>query len=104
MDRRLGKGTIEVSYFIKRSILRVDFLLMHEILAIALPTSMFLGPKMKRPKVLTRTKTPEVEAVNYQMQETHVTSPKKENERTTSNEKEKVSKPHKNWILLFASH
>ncbi|KAI9290375.1 hypothetical protein BC943DRAFT_12777 [Umbelopsis sp. AD052] len=56
----------------------------------ALPTSMFLGPKIKRPKVLPRTKTPEVEAVNHQMQETHVTSPKKENERATINEKEKL--------------
>ncbi|KAI8582606.1 hypothetical protein K450DRAFT_226075 [Umbelopsis ramanniana AG] len=56
----------------------------------ALPTSMFLGPKIKRPKVLPRTKTPEVEAVNYQMQETHVTSPKKENEKATINEKEKL--------------
>jgi hypothetical protein len=52
---------------------------------------MFLGPKIKRPKVQPRTKTPEVEAVNYQMQETHVTSPKKGNERVSSNEKEKVS-------------
>lgn len=66
--------------------------LTHRILVIALPTSMFLGPKIKRSKVLPRMKTPEVEAVNYQMQETHVTSPKKENGAATSNEKEKASK------------
>ncbi|CAO3691124.1 unnamed protein product [Umbelopsis ramanniana] len=56
----------------------------------AFSRSMSVGPKIKRPKVLPRTKTPDVETVNYQMQETHVTSPKKENERATSNEKEKL--------------
>lgn len=65
---------------------------------------MSVGPKIKRPKVLPRTKTPEVEAVNYQMQQTHVTSPKKENERATSNEKEKVSKLIKTGSYFFASH
>ncbi|KAH8547484.1 hypothetical protein BGW37DRAFT_233537 [Umbelopsis sp. PMI_123] len=56
----------------------------------ALPKSMFLGPKYKRPRITPLSKTPEVEAVNNQMQETHVTSPKKEIERTTENEKEKL--------------
>ncbi|KAJ2955343.1 hypothetical protein NQZ79_g8646 [Umbelopsis isabellina] len=42
---------------------------------IALPKSMFTAPKTKRQRLLPRSITPDVEVVNQQMQETHVTSP-----------------------------
>ncbi|KAM3580546.1 hypothetical protein VKS41_007207 [Umbelopsis sp. WA50703] len=41
----------------------------------ALPKSMFLAPRAKRQRVLPRSITPDMEIVNQQMQETHVTSP-----------------------------
>ncbi|KAG2173336.1 hypothetical protein INT43_004710 [Umbelopsis isabellina] len=41
----------------------------------ALPKSMFTAPKTKKQRLLPRSITPDVDVVNQQMQETHVTSP-----------------------------
>lgn len=52
---------------------------------------MFSTPKNKRPRVQQRSNTPDVDMVNHQMQETHVTSPQSEGPKV-DNDKEQVSR------------
>ncbi|GAB5593476.1 hypothetical protein Unana1_08376 [Umbelopsis nana] len=55
----------------------------------ALPKSMFSTPKNKRPRVQQRSNTPDVDMMNHQLQETHVTSPQSEGPKV-DNDKEQL--------------